>query len=87
MGSSVGSGDIYGTTDLERMFLTFLFSAADVVFALAFGLIAELTTKVRQDNWINQQINKLIRIEYLMSQAQFNANWKDRVKQYLTYKS
>lgn len=42
--SSVGSGDVFGTTDLERIFLTALMTAADVVFALAFGLIAEITS-------------------------------------------
>lgn len=47
MVSSVGSGDIFGTTDLERLFLTFLITSADVVFALAFGLLAELTSNVR----------------------------------------
>lgn len=47
MVSSVGSGDIYGTTDLERLFLTFLITSADVVFALAFGLLAELTSNAR----------------------------------------
>lgn len=48
--SSVGSGDIYGTTDIERLFFTFLMTAADVVFALAFGLLAELTSNSRQGN-------------------------------------
>ena len=48
--SSVGSGDIFATTDLERIFFTLLMTAADIVFALAFGLLAELTSNQRVDN-------------------------------------
>jgi hypothetical protein len=42
--SSVGSGDVFGTTDLERLFIIVLMTAADIVFALAFGLLAEITS-------------------------------------------
>jgi len=45
--SNVGSGDIWGTTDLERIFFTVLITSADVVFALAFGMLAELTSNQR----------------------------------------
>jgi hypothetical protein len=45
--SSVGSGDIFGTTDLERFFFVLLITFADVIFALAFGLLAELTANLR----------------------------------------
>ncbi len=48
--SSVGSGDIYGTTDLERFFFVLLITFADVIFALAFGLLAELTANSRKYN-------------------------------------
>lgn len=67
MVSSVGSGDIYATTDLERVFLTLLFTAADVVFALAFGLLAELTTNVRQNNEDQNFLTKIIRTERIMT--------------------
>ena len=48
--SSVGSGDVFGTTDLERLFFIVLMTAADIVFALAFGLLAELTSNARANN-------------------------------------
>jgi hypothetical protein len=85
MVSSVGSGDVYGTTDLERLFLTFLFTAADVVFALAFGLLAELTSNVRSNNAEQNFLNKIVQADRIMKQTQFNENWKDRVMQYLTF--
>ena len=58
--SSVGSGDIFGTTDLERLFFTFLMTAADIFFAFAFGLLAELTTNARQNDEEQNFLNKII---------------------------
>jgi hypothetical protein len=40
----VGSGDIFGTTDLERIFFTLLMMAGDIIFSLAFGLLASITS-------------------------------------------
>ena len=83
--SSVGSGDIFGTTDLERLFFTFLMTAADIVFALAFGLLAELTTNARQNDKEQNFLHKIIQAERIMYQSKFNENVKDCVEQYLTY--
>ncbi len=38
--SSVGSGDVFATTDLERIFFILLIGCADIIFSLAFGLVA-----------------------------------------------
>ena len=62
-------------------------TAADVVFALAFGLLAELTSNSRQGNDSQNFLDKMLMTERIMQQAQFNSSWKDRVQQYLTYKN
>ena len=38
--TSVGYGDIFPVTNLERVFFILMITAGDVLFALAFGLIA-----------------------------------------------
>jgi hypothetical protein len=58
--STVGSGDIFGTTDLERGFFICLMSCSDIIFALAFGLLAELTSNQRANNPQQNFINNLI---------------------------
>jgi hypothetical protein len=64
--SSVGSGDIYGVTDIERLFFTFLMTVADVIFALAFGLLAELTSNSRQGNESQIFLDKMMITERIM---------------------
>lgn len=67
--SSVGSGDIFGTTDLERLFFVVLMCSADIVFALAFGLLAELTTNARADNPEQNFFNKMLTSQRVMQNA------------------
>lgn len=82
----MGSGDVYGTTDLERLFFIILMTSADIVFALAFGLLAEVTSNQRANNPQQNFFNNMVQSERIMQQCKFNANWKDRVQQYMTYK-
>jgi hypothetical protein len=71
---------------LERIFFVFLITFADVIFALAFGLLAEVTANLRKDNSQQQFLSKIIQTRRIMETAEFNENWKDRIEQFLTYK-
>lgn len=47
--TSVGYGDMMPSTDTERVFFVLLINAGDVLFALAFGLIAQITMRSRME--------------------------------------
>ena len=40
---SVGYGDMFPMTDIERIFFTMMITMGDLLFAIAFGLITRLT--------------------------------------------
>jgi len=48
--TSVGYGDMYPVTDTERIFFVVMINSGDVLFALAFGLIASITMQASEGN-------------------------------------
>ena len=40
--TSVGYGDMYGTTDTERILTCFIILTGDALFAVAFGMMVNL---------------------------------------------
>lgn len=43
---SVGYGDMFPMTDLERIFFTAMITIGDLLFALAFGLITRISIQL-----------------------------------------
>ena len=48
--ATVGYGDMFPMTDVERLFVVFLINTGDALFAVAFGLIAALTMEASQNS-------------------------------------
>jgi len=76
---------VFGTTDLERIFLILLIGCADVFFSYVFGLVASITSIEKEANPDQNFCAYVVEAERIMSESQFNDNWKDRVQQYMTY--
>ena len=60
--TSVGYGDMYPVTDLERIFFILMINAGDVLFALAFGLIAQITMQKSQTDENEKFVSKMLQI-------------------------
>ncbi len=48
--ATVGYGDMFTMTDVERLFVVFLINTGDALFAVAFGLIAALSMEASQNS-------------------------------------
>ena len=56
---SVGYGDMFPMTDIERIFFAIMITIGDLLFALAFGLITRLTLQISHMNETRQFKDKM----------------------------
>jgi hypothetical protein len=56
---SVGYGDMFPMTDIERVFFTAMITMGDLLFALAFGLITKITLQISLTNETKQFKDKM----------------------------
>eukprot|EP00357_Protocruzia_adherens_P001203 CAMPEP_0115029576 /NCGR_PEP_ID=MMETSP0216-20121206/37099_1 /TAXON_ID=223996 /ORGANISM="Protocruzia adherens, Strain Boccale" /LENGTH=919 /DNA_ID=CAMNT_0002406219 /DNA_START=122 /DNA_END=2880 /DNA_ORIENTATION=- len=54
--TSVGYGDMFGTTDLEKLTTIFIILIGDALFAVAFGMLASISMESRDDDEVYLQI-------------------------------
>lgn len=64
---SVGYGDMFPMTDMERVFFTYLMSFGDLMFALAFGLITRVTLQLSLANETRLFKEKMHNIQEFMT--------------------
>jgi hypothetical protein len=72
--TSVGYGDMMPYTDTERIFFVVMINAGDVLFAVAFGLIAQITMRSAEGNETNQFIDKMVQSERFMDEFKITAS-------------
>ena len=60
--TSVGYGDMYPVTDFERCFFVLMITTGDLLFALAFGLLAQITMQRRITNDNHFLVEKMLKI-------------------------
>ena len=65
--TSVGYGDMFPVTDFERIFFILMITAGDVLFALAFGLIAQLVMQKSKTDEKEEFVSKMLSIQQIMA--------------------
>jgi len=83
--STVGYGDMFPMTDIERMFIVFLINSGDLIFAVAFGLIAGITMQASNNKSTEVFFKKMYSIKELINQNRGDDAQKSKVEQYFAY--
>jgi len=83
--STVGYGDMFPMTDVERIFIIFLINSGDLIFAVAFGLIAGITMQASNNKNTEVFFKKMYNIKELISQNHGDATQESKVEQYFAY--
>lgn len=83
--STVGSGDVFPTTDAERVYVIFLINVGDAFFAVAFGLIAGIAMQASKNKSTEIFFKKMHSIKELLSQNGGDATQKSKVEQFFAY--
>ena len=83
--STVGYGDMFPMTDVERMYIIFLINMGDALFAVAFGLIAGITMQASKNKSTEIFFKKMHSIKELLSQNGGDATQKSKVEQFFAY--
>ena len=82
---SVGYGDMFPMTDIERIFFTAMITLGDLLFALAFGLITQITLQISLTNETKQFKDKMYQIQEFMNSFNLDQAQQRRVEQYFAY--
>lgn len=83
--TTVGSGDVFGLNDNERIVLLIMINVGDAIFAVAFGLIAAIILQKSKNKVHNEFFKKKHEITDLLKQNKDESNLKDKVEQYFAH--
>ena len=83
--STVGYGDMFPMTDVERIFMIFLINSGDALFAVAFGLIAGITMQASKNKSTESFFKKMHSIKELLTQNGGDPAQKSKVEQFFAY--
>jgi CRP-like cAMP-binding protein len=83
--STVGYGDMFPMTDIERIFFVLLINSGDALFAVAFGLIAGITMQASNNKSTEVFFNKMHSIKELIRENGGDQNQIFKVEQFFAY--
>ena len=66
--ATVGYGDMFPMTDIERMFVVFMINIGDAIFAVAFGLIASIVMQASMSSEEANLKNELMLMKEVYSE-------------------
>jgi len=83
--TSVGYGDMFPVNDAERIFFCLTITAGDVLFALAFGMITQITMQSDRLDESKQFAAEMLQIQTLMDLYNISNAQRTRIENYFEF--
>jgi hypothetical protein len=82
--TSVGYGDMFGTTDTERITICLIILTGDALFAVAFGMMASIAAG--QESEVNTYLNDLKDKYSFLTGCNITEQLRTRLENFYAYK-
>jgi hypothetical protein len=83
--TGVGQGDMIAYNNLERIVFCIIINIGDALFAIAFGLIAEVQHHVFENSEFQQYLSKLKEVEHFLVSVNAEDRQRSRVESFYQY--
>ena len=73
---------MFPTNDYERLYVIFMINIGDILFALAFGLIAAIWMHFSQSDEVHSFIGRMAKVDEFLNSFNVDKSQRKRVEQY-----
>jgi len=85
--TGLGQSDMIAYNDLERICFILIINLGDAVFAMTFGLIAQIQMHISENSHFQQYVQKMKEVETFLNFVQAQSQQKKRIEQYFSYEN
>jgi hypothetical protein len=85
--TGLGQSDMIAYNDLERICFIMIINLGDAVFAMTFGLIAQIQMHISENSHFQQYVQKMKEVETFLNFVQAQSQQKKRIEQYFSYEN
>lgn len=85
--TGLGQSDMIAYNDLERICFILIINLGDAVFAITFGLIAQVQMHISENSQFQQYVQKIKEIETFLNFVNAKPSQRSRIEQYYSYEN
>jgi hypothetical protein len=81
--TSVGYGDMYGTTDTERITTCLIIITGDALFAVAFGMMVNLAAT--QESELGNYLSKSTNVDFMLAENNISKALRQKLSEFYAF--